>query len=81
MRNVYLDTNVPSFLTTTREDPASVVRRELTQRFWRLHASKYRLFVSELVIAELSAAAWAGREEALAAIDTLLRRTRTSARG
>ena len=26
VRNVYLDTNVPSFLTTTRQDPASVVR-------------------------------------------------------
>jgi len=73
VRNVYLDTNVPSFLTTTREDPASTVRRELTQRFWRAHAPKYRLFVSELVIAELTGADWPGRDEALAAIDTLLR--------
>ena len=52
VRNVYLDTNVPSFLTTTRVDPASVVRRELTRRFWHAHASKCRLFVSELVIAD-----------------------------
>lgn len=70
---MYLDTNVPSFLTTTRQDPASVFRRELTQKFWRGHGAKYRLFVSELVLAELTADAWPGRDEALAAVDALLR--------
>jgi hypothetical protein len=68
VRSVYLDTSVPSFLATTRGDPASVVRREITQTFWRQGPPAYRLFVSELVVAELSAGDWPGRDRALAAI-------------
>ncbi|MBI4917542.1 MAG: type II toxin-antitoxin system VapC family toxin [Acidobacteria bacterium] len=68
MRSVYLDTNVPSFLVTTRDDHASQLRRTITQQFWSAHPGRFRLFLSELVIAELSAEEWPGREQALAAI-------------
>ncbi|MDI7268697.1 MAG: type II toxin-antitoxin system VapC family toxin [Myxococcota bacterium] len=53
---------------TTRSDPASQMRRAITQQFWATYAGKYRLFVSELVVAELAAEDWPGREEAPAAI-------------
>ena len=46
MRNVYLDTTIPSFLVTTRDDGLSAARRQMTLRFWQTHAERYRLFVS-----------------------------------
>ncbi|MDI7269811.1 MAG: type II toxin-antitoxin system VapC family toxin [Myxococcota bacterium] len=73
MRNVYLDTTIPSLLATTKDDPASATRREITQAFWRWYPGRCRLFVSDIVVAELRAGAWPGREEALAAVADLTR--------
>jgi hypothetical protein len=73
VRNVYLDTTIPSFLVTTREDALSAARREMTSRFWRTSASRYRLFVSAYVVAEIEAARWPGRDDAPALVAGLPR--------
>ena len=73
MLDVYLDTTIPSFAATARDDPASMVRRELTRAFWRSHDSSYALYVSELVDAEIEAGSWSGREDAIKLIARLPR--------
>ncbi|MBI5499981.1 MAG: type II toxin-antitoxin system VapC family toxin [Deltaproteobacteria bacterium] len=73
MRNVYLDTTIPSFLVTTRDDALSAARRQMTLRFWESYAERFRLFVSAYVEAEIAAGQWPGREDALARIAALPR--------
>jgi hypothetical protein len=73
VERAYLDTNVPSFATTTRADPAAVYRREVTLAFWRGVPGKLELFVSELVDAELAAGDWSGRDAAVDLVKGLAR--------
>ncbi len=64
-RKVYIETTVPSFYAETRSEPAAVVRRETTRRWWREEAPRYDLFVSEFVLGELGRGSYPGKSEAL----------------
>ena len=64
-RTVYIETTVPSFYAETRSDPAAVVRRQSTRRWWEEEAPRYELFASELVVRELGGGDYPGQAEAL----------------
>jgi len=65
-KTVYIETTVPSAYASRREDAASVYRREITRQWWDEQAKHYELYTSQATIAELTAADWPGRKEALA---------------
>ncbi len=44
---VYLETTIPSAYASTRTDPSSVHRRELTRAWWGDQGPRYDLWISE----------------------------------
>lgn len=69
--SVYIETSVPSAYVSRRRDPASVHWRAVTRRWWHEEAGAFRVITSEATIAELSAQAFPGQEEALALVEDL----------
>jgi len=70
---VYVETTIPSAYVTTRTDPASLFRRQITREWWRDQARCYELMIADNVVLELRNGDWDGREEALALVEPLPR--------
>jgi hypothetical protein len=51
---VYVETTIPSAYVSTRSDPTSVHRRELTLAWWADQAPRYDVSISEAVVLELA---------------------------
>ena len=64
-RRVYIETTIASFYHETRTDPAVVVRREWTRRWWDQKSGSYECVTSEAVIAELERGEFPHQAEAL----------------
>jgi predicted nucleic acid-binding protein len=69
MARVYLDTSFVSACVTTRDDPASIVRRETSTDWMRTQSGDHRLFVSAEVVNELNSPAFRQRDAALKLLD------------
>jgi hypothetical protein len=63
---VYLETSFVSACVTSRVDPASIYRRDLSQDWWQTQASRHELAISAEVIVELSRPTFPRSREALA---------------
>ena len=50
---VYIETTVPSAHVSSRTDPGSLHRREVTREWWRDQLTKYDVWVSDAVLLEL----------------------------
>jgi predicted nucleic acid-binding protein len=70
-RKVYIETAVPSFYVERREEPALMVRRETTRKWWAEEAPRYDLFISPFVVDELDQGEYPGKREALALVADL----------
>lgn len=62
---MYLETTIPSYYHETRRDPVSVAWRKTTREWWDHYRSRYSLFTSRFVIAELALAPEAKRLQVL----------------
>ena len=69
--SVYIETTVPSAHVSTRTDPGSAHRRNVTREWWRNQLGLYDAWVSENVVLELESGAWAGQPEAIALVEPL----------
>jgi len=65
MAKIYLETSFFSACVSTRTDPASLSRRQISQTWWTLHRHQHRLFISAEVIEELSQPTYPNCENAL----------------
>jgi len=70
-RVVYVETSVFSAFVSTREDIASVYRRDLTREWWAIQAQLYDLRTSEAVLSELRAGIYPGQQDALDMAESL----------
>jgi len=71
--SAYIETSVPSAFVTTRTDPASLHRREVTREWWREQLGRYEVWISDAVILELEQGNWPGQQEAIALVEPLQR--------
>ena len=55
---VYVETTIPSAYVSTRTDPSSVHRRELTRAWWADQSPRYDVWISEAVVLELAQGDW-----------------------
>ena len=72
-RRVYLETTIPSAYASTRTDPSSVHRRELTRAWWVDQQPRYDVWISETVVLELAQGDWPGKAIALEVVAPLRR--------
>jgi hypothetical protein len=70
---VYIETTIPSAYVTTRTDPASLFRRQVTRDWWHEQACRYELLTADSVLIELGTGEWKGKDEALALIEAVPR--------
>ena len=70
---VYMETTVPSAYVSTRTDPSSVHRRELTRAWWTAQRVRYDVWISEAVALELAQGDWPGKAGALELVEPLAR--------
>jgi len=55
-RKVFLDTTIPSYLTTRLSENAGIARHQrITRTWWDLHRRRFSIYVSELVLEEARA--------------------------
>lgn len=55
MKSVYIETSIPSYLTTRpSRDVRALAWKQLTHQWWDEERGKYNIYVSELVLAEAS---------------------------
>ncbi len=73
MKNVYIETSIPSFYYEVRQEPEMVARRHWTRQWWERSASRYRLVTSEGVIAELEEGEYETQAEVLALMSSVPR--------
>lgn len=71
LKRVYIETTIPSFFYETRRDPDMVARREWTQAWWQVAASRYELVTSMAVLDELSRGDFPAREDCLRLVSNL----------
>jgi hypothetical protein len=50
---VYIETSIPSFYCSSRDDPESVARKNWTQHWWDFKQGNYELVTSSAVLDEL----------------------------
>lgn len=62
---VYIETLIPSFYYTTRDDPESAARKNWTRHWWDFKREAYKLFTSDAVFDELEQGDYPNREKAL----------------
>ena len=74
---VYVETTIPSAYVSTRTDPSSVHRCELTRAWWADQAPRYDVWISEAVVLELEQGDWPGKAAALEVVEPLPRVTVT----
>lgn len=65
---VYVETSIPSFYVTTRNDEESRVMRKWTRRWWDNHRDEYELVTGEAVLEELNDGSYPTKAEALEVI-------------
>jgi hypothetical protein len=53
LKQVYIETTIPSFYYEIRKEPEMVARRNWTREWWNKHAIHYELVTSEPVLEEL----------------------------
>ncbi len=53
LKNIYIETSIPSFYYTSRIDAQSVARKEWTREWWEKYANEFELTSSVAVIDEL----------------------------
>lgn len=54
-KSVYIETSVISYLTArVSRDLVSAARQQMTQEWWDFHRDQFELFVSDVVLAEIS---------------------------
>jgi len=70
---VYIETSVPSAYVTTRTDPSSLYRRDVTRQWWEQQVTLYEPHTSDIVLLELERGNWPGQHEAVALVDPLAR--------
>lgn len=70
---VYLETTIPNAYASTRTDPSSIHRRELTRAWWVEQGPRYDVWTSEAVVLELSQGEWPGKAIALEMVDPMRR--------
>ena len=70
---VYVETTIPSAHVSTRTDPTSVHRRELTRAWWADQSARYDVWISEAVALELRQGDWPGKADALKLVEPLRR--------
>ena len=63
--SVYLDTSFVSALVTQKSDIASTYQRTASKEWWKRESGKFQLYVSEVVIEELSRPEYRSKQEAL----------------
>jgi hypothetical protein len=71
--SVYIEKSIPSAYVTTRTDPGSLHRRQVTRNWWREQLSQYNVFTSDAVLIELADGNWPGQADAIALADPLPR--------
>ena len=71
MARVYFDTSFVSACVTTRDDPASIVRRQTSSEWLSTQQHLHSVFVSAEVINELDNAAFSHRDAALQLVSDL----------
>lgn len=72
-RRVYVETTIPSAYVSTRTDPSSVHRRDLTRAWWVDQLPRYDVWISEAVVLELEQGDWRGKSSALELVEALRR--------
>jgi hypothetical protein len=70
---VYLETTIPSAYASTRTDPSSIHRREVTRAWWLEQRSRYDIWTSEAVVLELAQGDWPGKALAMDMVDPVRR--------
>ena len=70
---VYLETTIPSAYASTRTDPSSIHRREVTRAWWVEQRSRYDIWTSEAVVLELAQGDWPGKALAMDMMDPVRR--------
>ncbi len=68
---VYIETTIPSFYFTLRNDPESVARMHWTRQWWDRFAGEFDLLTSDAVIAELGRGIGEKTDERIALVDSL----------
>lgn len=71
--SVYIETSVPSAYVTTRTDPGSLFRRDVTRHWWKDQLSNYDVYTSDSVVAELEQGRWPGQSEAVMLLESVPR--------
>ena len=71
MARVYLDTSFVSACVTTRQDAASIVRRETSLEWMDSQAEKHDLFISPEVVIELDDPTFPSRDAAMNIIESV----------
>jgi hypothetical protein len=70
---VYLETTIPSAYASTRTDPSSIHRREVTRAWWVEQRLRYDIWTSEAVVLELTQGDWPGKAIAMDMVDPVRR--------
>lgn len=70
-QKVYIETSIPSFYYEERTEPAAIVRKEWTRRWWNNYRDQYFLVTSPAVLDELSNCKEPKRQRALGLISEL----------
>lgn len=69
MAGVYIETTIPSAYVSTRTDPGSLHRRDVTRQWWSRQLGSYEIWTSDNVVLELQQGEWPGQHEALGLIE------------
>ena len=69
MADVYLETSFVSACVTSREDVASIYRRQVSLEWWATQRRRHRVYVSAEVFRELSSPRYLQSESALAFVE------------
>ena len=76
MRTVYIETSIPSYLTARpSRDVRSTAWQQITSQWWEQEKAKYKLYTSELVLAEAGAGDPVAAQRRLDAMNGILELT------
>ena len=72
MKTVYIETSIPSYLTAKpSRDVRATAWQQITSQWWEQEKPKYRLYTSELVLAEAGAGDLAAAERRLGSLQDI----------
>jgi hypothetical protein len=76
MKTVYIETSIPSYLTARpSRDVRSTAWQQITSQWWEQEKTKYKLYTSELVLAEAGAGDPVAAQRRLDAMNGILELT------